>query len=397
VFVFDGGETWSSGAQVTGEPIDTSGALRWRFSTGTGTSALSPPGIGSVILVQSNDNNLYPLDRGADGGTWAGEAIPLHMDGPAQHRTPVVPLDDGLNMGLIGSQDGFVRAVDADTGALLWKSANFGMLQGGPAMWISWISWISGFPDDVAYAGTRNAGTRNALHALDGADGHTLWSFDDPGSDGIGVISGGPSIDYLNSAIYFASHEIASGAGSVWAVDLATGAKKWSTSLGNVSGSPTQRGNVLYVGTDDGKIHALDASDGSPRLNFPFQTNDGTTKGFVFPDLSGDRVYVSTQTTIWCLRDVEPVVNKRWSISSIPGASIPTYPPGYPYLWVGSSDGRLYQVEVATGTPSMEPDMKFVDLTSGSAGVGSPTYDVFHRLIYVGTEDGAILAVSAPF
>jgi outer membrane protein assembly factor BamB len=393
VFVFDGGETWSSGARVTGEPIDTSGVLRWRFSTGTGATAMSPPGLGSVVFVLSNDNNVYPLERGPDGGTWAADAIPLHLEAPAQHRTPVITID-ALNMGFVAAQDGFVRAVDADTGAPLWQSDFFGMLQGGPAVW---LSRFSGFADDVVYVGTRNAGVRNAFHALRALDGSTVWSFDDPGGDGMGIVSGGASIDYVNEVAYLASHEFVPGAGSVWAVDLATGVEKWSTSVGNVSGSPIQRGNVLYVGSDDGKIHALDVANGSLRLNSPFETNDGITKGFVFPDLAGDRVYLSTQTTLWCLRDVGPVLNERWSHPGIPGPSIPTYPPGYQFLWVGSSDGRLHQVDVTTGNPAHPPDSTFVTLTNGSAGVGSPTYDVLNRLIYVGTEDGAVVALTAPF
>lgn len=393
-FVFDGTSSWSPGKQVTGTPINPLTGIRWRFFSGTGTTAMSPPGIGSVLLVLSNDKTLYPLTRGLDGGTWAFGAKPLMMGGLAQHRPAVIPREENDNLSLIGAQDGFVRAVDADTGALLWTSDPFGMIQGGPSIW---LSRFSGAPDDVVFVGSRNAGERNALHALDGATGATIWSFDDPGGDGIGIISGGASIDYVNGAAYFASHEFAPGAPTVWAVDLATGQKRWATPLGSVSGSPIQRGNDLYVGADDGRIHGLDVSDGSLKLNFPFPTGDGITKGFVFPNFNGLQIYASTQTTIWCLRDVEPVVVKDWSHPAIPGPSIPTYPPGSQFLWVGSSDGRLYQLDVTTGNPSKAPDTRFVALTSGSAGVGSPSYDVVNSLVYVGTEDGALYAVHAPF
>jgi outer membrane protein assembly factor BamB len=358
-------------------------------------TAMSPPGVGSVLLVLSNDRNLYPLKRGPDGGMWAPGAVPLAIGGLAQHRPAVIPRADGDNLSLIGSQDGFVRAADADTGALLWTAGPFGMIQGGPAIW---LSRFSGGADDVVYAGTRNAGERNVLHAIDASDGLTIfWSFDDPGGDGIGIISGGPSIDYTNGAVYFASHERIPGAGTVWAVDLVSGAKRWSTPLGNVSSSPIQRGDILYVGADDGKVHALNVSDGSLRLNFPFDTADGVTKGFVFPNLVGRELYLSTLTTVWCLKDVEPGVVKEWSHSGIPGPSIPVYPPGYQFLWLGSSNGRLYQLDVTTGGLTMPPDTTFVDLPGGSGAVGSPSYDVPNALVYVGTEGGAVYAVQAPF
>jgi outer membrane protein assembly factor BamB len=115
---------------------------------------------------------------------------------------------------------------------------------------------------------------------------------------------------------------------------------------------------VLYVGADDGTIYGLDADDGS--VGPSFDTGDGVTKGFVFPDLYGDRVYVSTATTVWSLRDEGPVFTLRWAHTGIPGPSIVLYPPGSQYLWVGSSDGRLYQIDVTTGNPAQPPDATFV-------------------------------------
>jgi outer membrane protein assembly factor BamB len=154
---------------------------------------------------------------------------------------------------------------------------------------------------------------------------------------------------------------------------------------------------VLYVGADDGKVYAFDVNDGAERSNFPFDTHDGPTKGFVFPDFAGDRLYFATVTTVWAVRDVGPVATERWSHSGIPDPSIVVYPPGSQYLWVGSSDGRLYQIDVTTGNPAQAPDTKSVLLGSGAAGVGSPSYDVIHKLVYVGTEDGSLYAVAVPF
>jgi outer membrane protein assembly factor BamB len=358
---------------------------------------MAPPGIGAYVLALSNDENLYAMKRGdIDGGTWPDEFIPRPLSNVAQHRPAVVPIafGDSENFTIISTQDGFVHSIDVDVGTEIWVSESLGMLQAGP---VGWFSFYSGLNHDLILVGTRIAGQRNTFYALDASDGSVVWSFDDPAGPGIGIISGAASIDYTRSRLYFASHAIAEGADSVWALDLETGDKVWSTPLGNISGSAVVRGDDLYVGTDDGLIQGIDVRDGNVKLNFPFDTGDGATRGFVFPDYASRRVYVSTQTTVWCLRDVEPVVIREWSQPGIPDPSTPVVPSGSRFLWVGSSNGRLYQLDLTTGNPSQPPVTSSVLLNDGTAGVGSPSYDVANALVYVGAEDGVISAVRAPF
>jgi len=390
VFVFDG-VSWSSGANLAAAAVDTSGPIRWRFVTSAGATLMSPPGIGSVLLVLSNDKNLYPLDRGPDGGMWATGALPFQLSDVGAHRPPVIPPTgpfDGHSLTFITTQDGFLNCFNADSGEFLWKSEDYGMLTGAPG---GWFSTFSSGPDDLVYFGTRNAGQRNTIYALDILAGGFVWKFDDPSGAGIGIIAGGPTIDYANRAAYFASHENAAGADTVWAVHLLTGEKIWSKALGSISGSPVQRGFDLYVGDDAGLVHALDVRDGSPRGNYPYDTIGGTIKGFIFPNLVGNELYLSTQNTVRRIHDNGSTVVLDWA-AEVPGASIPTYPPGRRFLWVGSSDGKLYQIDAITG------DKTFVTLTSGSMpGVGSPSFDLFNGLIYVGTENGEVLAVEVPY
>jgi outer membrane protein assembly factor BamB len=389
-FVYDG-ETWSPGANIAAPPVDTSGPIRWRFVTSAGATLMSPPGIGSVLLVLSNDKNLYPLERGPDGGRWATGALPSRLSELAQHRPSVVPPTgpfDGHSVTFITTQDGFINCFNADTGEFLWKSEDYGMLTGAPG---GWFSTFSSGPDNLVYFGTRNAGERNTIYALDIQDGRMVWNFDDPNGTGIGIIAGGPTIDYTNRAAYFASHEFTAGADTVWAVDLLTGDKLWSTPVGSISGSPVQRGFDLYVGNDAGFVHALDIRDGQPKGNFPYDTVGGIIKGFIFPNLVGTELYLSTQNTVRRIHDTGANVVLDWA-AEVPGASIPTYPPGREFLWVGSGDGSLRQIDARRGTSTSLP------LTSGRVpGVGSPSFDLLNGLIYVGTENGEVFAVEAPY
>ncbi len=391
VFVFDG-VSWSSGAFIAAASLDTSGPLRWRFVTSAGATLMSPPGIGSVLLVLSNDKNFYPLGRGPDGGRWATGALPFALSDVGIHRPSVVPPTgpfDGHSVTFITTQDGFLNCFNADTGEFLWKSDDFGMLTGGPG---GWFSTFSSGPDDLVYFGTRNAGERNTILAVKISDGKEVWRFDDPSGTGIGIIAGGPTIDYANRAAYFASHEFTAGADTVWAVDLLTGEKLWSTPVESISGSPVQRGLDLYVGTDAGFVHALDVRDGKPKGSFPYHTPGGAIKGFIFPNLAGNELYLSSQNTVRRIHDSGTSVVLDWA-ADVPGASIPTYPPGREFLWVGSSNGQLYQLEAKNGNAIT------VTLTNARApgGVGSPSFDLFNGLIYVGTENGEVLAVEVPY
>lgn len=389
-FVFDGLD-WSLGANLAVTAVDTSGAIRWRFVTRAGATLMSPPGIGSVLLVLSNDKNLYPLERGRDGGMWAADALPFGLSEIAQHRPSVVPSTgpwDGHSVTFITTQDGFLSCFNADTGEFLWKSADYGMLTGAPG---GWFSIFSRGPDDIVYFGTRNAGERNAIIAVNISDGQEVWRFDDSSGTGIGIIAGGPTIDYNNGAAYFASHEFTAGADTVWAVDLLTGEKLWSTPLESISGSPVQRGLDLYVGTNAGFVHALDIRDGAPKGSFPYHAPGGAIKGFIFPNFSGNELYFSSRDTVRRIQDSGTDVVLNWE-ADVPGASIPTYPPGREFLWVGSSNGRLYQIGAVSGNST------FITLTSGGMpGVGSPSLDLFNNLIYVGTENGEVFAVEVPY
>ncbi|MGH9389937.1 MAG: hypothetical protein ACRD1Z_10000, partial [Vicinamibacteria bacterium] len=116
VFVFDGNETWSSGAFLAAAAVDTSGPIRWRFVTSAGATLMSPPGLGSVLLVLSNNKSFYPLERGPDGGMWATGALPFQLSDVGIHRPPVVPPTgpfDGHSVTFITTQDGFLTCFNA--------------------------------------------------------------------------------------------------------------------------------------------------------------------------------------------------------------------------------------------------------------------------------------------
>jgi hypothetical protein len=70
------------------------------------------------------------------------------------------------------------------------------------------------------------------------------------------------------------------------------------------------------------------------------------------------------------------------------------FTPGGHYLYVGGSDGKLYEIDVQPAIPVL----KSVTLGDGTARVGTPSLDrgVVPNLVHVGTEAGIFYAVQVP-
>ena len=393
-FVNDGAG-FSPVSEARVHTIDPSRGVVWAFHIGAGATSMAPPGIGINVVVGANDGAIYAVERGPSGGIWPVGFIPLAVGQPVQHRPPVIPLSgltSASHFALVSAQDGVVRAVDVETGDLLWASEDEGMVQAAPAA--SFQAY--GGPDDLVFFGSRNAGVDNLFHAIKAEDGGDEWTFqNDDGGLGLGIISGGASVDYAKNRLYFTSHERVAGASTVFALEIESGEWIWRRPVGDVSNSATTRGDVLYVGNDTGLLYTLDLTSGRNRLD-PVDTGDGAIKGFVFPDFFGSRIYFSTNGAVHCFEDTGAALERRWTYK-VAAPSTPVYPPGSTHLWVGSGDGSLHQIDVTTGSLLDAPDAVVLPLGSGKGGIGAPSYDVANDLIYAGSEGGVTYAVSAPY
>src|SRR5262249_26873773 len=66
-FVNVSGGGISSGRFAKGRPFDTSGPVKWAYSTGA--TAVAPPAIGVSVLAVSNDRGVHAMEPGAGGGS----------------------------------------------------------------------------------------------------------------------------------------------------------------------------------------------------------------------------------------------------------------------------------------------------------------------------------------
>lgn len=398
--ISSGGEA-SPRETVAARPFDTTGPVQWTYHSGA--SSLAPPGLwpgaigtGAVFAV-ANDNSLHGMNPSGSGGQWPGTAPfdwrPTPMNGPAHQRPPVVPvtLGSGSLVVFLGAEDGRAYAVDAYTGNSLWPANPplAGMITASVAGQFT----AFGGAYDLLFVGSRDAGSANSMFGLHLADGSNAWTFDNGGT-GIGIISSGATVDYATNRLYFTSREYASGAGTVWCLTFTDGGATllWERALGDIDGAPILYDGRVYVGTNAGDVHALDAATGLDVWSAPYSTADGAIKGHVFPGFSAlpRRLVLSTSTKVWALTDNGVSVSLDWQQPGVAGPSIPLALEGVG-VFVGSTDGGLYQLNEATGGV-----MSSVVLGDGTAVIGSPAYDYFNGMAYVGSESGATYGVTLP-
>lgn len=136
-----------------------------------------------------------------------------------------------------GAEDGFLYALDAETGSRRWRYNTGGSIVASPC--------IAG--------GNAVIGNLNGIvSAVDSMTGESRWKF----AAGASIYA---SPSYAEGRIF-----IGTTGGMMYALDAVSGTRLWNTDLGSVinSGAPIV-GDILYVGTLRKTLFGLRASDGA--------------------------------------------------------------------------------------------------------------------------------------
>ncbi|MGM0592396.1 MAG: PKD domain-containing protein [Halobacteriota archaeon] len=119
----------------------------------------------------------------------------------------------------------------------------------------------------------------------------------------------------VGDTLYFAFHN----GGKLYAVDPETGTEKWNATPGGRYGStwttPAYANGVLYLGTNDYKLHAINATNGEELWNYSTQTNVRSAPAVVdgvvyFGSNDGNLTAVNATTgdEIWYYTMYQPVL-----------------------------------------------------------------------------------------
>ena len=108
--------------------------------------------------------------------------------------------------------------------------------------------------------------TANGQFYCVNAKGDLKWKFDGAGS----MKSAAPAVNKDGSVVF-----IGDGAGNIFALDAASGAKKWQAALGSATAGLLVNGNELVAGATNGTVTFYNTADGTAisSLKFPCMTD----------------------------------------------------------------------------------------------------------------------------
>ena len=195
---------------------------------------------------------------------------------------PVFSPDGKTVYNITFNQTTCLYAFNVETGELAWVykpssvAESYNMLTVNP---------VTG---DI-YFGTTKAGQFYCVNAK----GDLKWKFDGAGS----MKSAAPAVNKDGSVVF-----IGDGAGNIFALDAASGAKKWSAALGSAAAGLLVNGNELVAGAVNGTVTFYNTADGTAISSLKFACMTDIT-GFA---VGNDKrtVYLPAKTAM-CSFDLE--------------------------------------------------------------------------------------------
>jgi eukaryotic-like serine/threonine-protein kinase len=233
---------------------------------------------------------------------------------------------------------------------------------GRPDLLVDWATF-HGTPDRVGLNTLErilNVGNVDLLNVA--------WSFKTGGK-----IWSSPAV--AGGVVYIGSDD-----NSVYALNALTGTKIWSHGTsGDVRSSPTVWRGMVFVGSDDNKILALNTLTGDKVWNYKISGDVGRAS----PLVSGTTVYIGAQDgNLYALNALTG--NLRWQLNTWAVWGAPAIAGNT--LYVGSDKSVLYALNPSTGA------------TKWSATLGDRvrcTPSVKNGTVYVGADDYRVYAYDA--
>jgi outer membrane protein assembly factor BamB len=233
-----------------------------------------PIGIHTTDIRLTTSNNVaylaelyFELERDYNEPTrkWA-----IDLDGPIQ-SSPLL----ALNTLYVSSLDGHVYALDPTNSKRHWAFPTKGQFVASPVL-----------AGDTIYVG----GTDHHVYALDVATGRKRWGYD----------TGSP---------VFATAAVAQGVvcvggnGQIYGLDAGKGTPRWTQLAGSFFQSRAATdGQTFYLGGWDNTVYALDAATGAPKWKVKLGQSFENSPAIASPAVSGSKVYVCTNDgSLHCL------------------------------------------------------------------------------------------------
>ena len=286
----------------------------------------------------------------------------------------------------VGSTDGSLHAVNRPDGTQRWKFDTRGPVSSSPA-----------YHDGLVYV----ASVDGNLYAVDAAAGTLRWSFATRGERRFtapGIHGAIPRTERMPDPfdVFLSSPTIAGGlvyVGSgdqhVYALDAATGTLRWSFATGDVvHASPAVAAGLVYIGSWDRNLYALDAATGRERWRYT-TGNDTTIYNQIgiasSAAVADGLVLVGGRDGHFHAVDARTGALK-WKHDNRMGWTIASPAVRDGIVYFPTSDGRRFKaLDVATGAVR-------IDLQNKAVSFSSPA--LAGDVAFYGTSDGFLNAVN---
>jgi outer membrane protein assembly factor BamB len=282
-----------------------------------------------------------------------------------------------------GSEDKNLYALDVATGEEKWRFSTGGPVRSSPAV-------VAG----TVYFGSYDS----SFYALDAASGKLKWKFETAGEkqfeakglhgylpraqnmpDPWDFFLSSPAVN--DGLVYFGS-----GDGNLYALDSKTGHLKWKfVTQGVVHSSPAVAGGVVYFGSWDSYLYALDAATG--QVKWEFKTGEDWTNfnqvGIQSsPAVDGGVVYFGCRDAHLYALDAG-TGKQKWNFDSH-GSWINTSPAIYEgAAYVGTPIPGLFgAVDTKTGQVRFHLDARMMVFSSAAVAGGMAYFGSFNGKLY---------------
>jgi outer membrane protein assembly factor BamB/tRNA A-37 threonylcarbamoyl transferase component Bud32 len=254
----------------------------------------------------------------------------------------------------VGSYDNNVWALDAKDGSLAWKFATDGGIGASPA-----------YSGGVIYIGSSD----RCLHAIDARTGIRKWLFKTNGK----VFT---TPEAAVGLVFFGSDD-----GNMYALKPGTTSARemWSFNvMVPIRSSPRVSNDRIFFGTDTGEFLCLNVSG---ELAWRFETR---RRIMTTPLIHEGVVYIGSDDWYVYALDVRQGYSNWRFRTRGPVVSSPAY--GDNTIYIGSADGFVYALEALGGRESWKYEV-------GKAVTSSPF--AYGDAVYVGAVDGALYCLHA--
>jgi outer membrane protein assembly factor BamB len=183
----------------------------------------------------------------------------------------------------------------------------------------------------------------------------------------------------VNGVVYIGSND-----NNVYALNASTGAQLWSYSIGNfVGSSPAVANGVVYVGGGVANLYALNASTGAKLWSYPTGGGGGS------PTVVNGVVYIGSQDhSVYALN--ASTGSKLWSYAT--GYLVDSSPSvANGVVYIDSLDGNVYALNASTGARLWSYPTEGSDNSSPAVANGVVYVAAYNTVYALNASTGALL------